>query len=83
LQGGWVVAPALALALLLVAFGGMLRALHRMAYAPGGPARPLEPVTWQGVAPIAVALVLLLLTGLAWPPGLDNALVRIAAVAGS
>jgi hydrogenase-4 component F len=82
-RGGWLVAPALALALLLVAFGGMLRALHRMAYAPGGPARPLEPMTWQGVAPIAVALVLLLLTGLAWPPGLAGALVRIAAVAGS
>jgi hydrogenase-4 component F len=81
-QGGWLAAPALALALLLVAFGGMLRALHRMAYGAGAPARPRETATWQAVAPVAVALGLLVLTGLAWPPGLAAALARIAAVVG-
>jgi hydrogenase-4 component F len=81
-QGGWLAAPALALALLLVAFGGMLRALHRMAYGAGALARPRETATWQAVAPVAVALGLLVLTGLAWPPGLAAALARIAAVVG-
>jgi hydrogenase-4 component F len=81
-QEGWLAAPALALALLLVAFGGMLRALHHMAYGVPARARPREPVTWQAVAPVAVALGLLVLTGLAWPPGLAGALARIAAVVG-
>jgi hydrogenase-4 component F len=79
-HAGWWFAPALALALLLVAFGGMLGALHRMAYGPD--AAPLEAPTWRGAAPIVVGLGLLLLTGVAWPPGLGAALARAAAVLG-
>jgi hypothetical protein len=39
-------------------------------------------VTWRGVAPVAATLGLLVLTGLAWPPGLVAALARVAAVVG-
>ena len=80
LHADWWLAPALALALLLIAFAGMLRSLHRMAYGPDAP--PREVPTWRGAAPIAVALGLLLLTGMAWPPGLAAALARAAAVLG-
>jgi hydrogenase-4 component F len=79
-HAGWWFAPTLALALLLVAFGGMLGALHRMAYGPD--AAPIEALTWRGAAPIVVGLGLLLLTGVAWPPGLGAALARAAAVLG-
>lgn len=81
LHGGWWLTPALALALLLIAFGGMLRALHRVAYGTDAPP-PRETVTWRGAVPIAVALGLLLLLGIAWPPGLASALARAAAVLG-
>jgi hypothetical protein len=30
--------------------------------------------------PVAAALLLLLLTGLAWPPGLTDALARVVAI---
>jgi len=81
-RGGWWIASALALALLLIAFAGMLRALHRMAYEPGAPPTPREAPSWAGAAPVAVGLGLLLLTGVAWPPGLAAALARAAAVLG-
>jgi hydrogenase-4 component F len=81
-QEGWGLASALALGLLLVAFGGMLRALHGMAYGAPAPGAGREPVSWQGVAPVAAALGLLVLSGLAWPPGLAAALARVAAVVG-
>ena len=81
-QGGWGLASALALGLLLVAFGGMLRALHGMAYGAPAPGAGSESVSWQGAAPIAAALGLLVLSGLAWPPGLAAALARVAAVVG-
>lgn len=82
-RAGWIAAPALALALLLVAFGGMLRALHRMTHETGPSAAAREAPTWGGVAPIAIGLGLLVLTGLAWPPGLGDALARAAAVLGA
>jgi hydrogenase-4 component F len=81
-RGDWWLASALALALLLIAFAGMLRALHRMAYAPGAPTTLRETPSWAAAAPVAVGLGLLLLTGVAWPPGLAAALARAAAVLG-
>ena len=80
-QEGWWGATALALVLLVVAFAGMLRALHRMAH-DRAPATRREEISWGAAAPVVMALGLLLLTGLAWPPGLAAALVRIAAVVG-
>jgi hydrogenase-4 component F len=81
---GWGLAAALGLALLLIAFGGLLRALHQMVYGSAGDvgAGARETLTWKGAAPIAVALSLLVLTGIAWPPGLAAALERLAAVMG-
>jgi len=83
-QEGWGPAAALGLVLLLVAFGGLLRALHSMAYGSpaAGSAAARETLTWKGAAPIAIALSLLVLTGTAWPPGLASALERVAAVMG-
>jgi hydrogenase-4 component F len=85
-QEGWGLAAALGLVLLLIAFGGLLRAMHQMAYgsAAGVGAVPAarETLTWKGAAPIAAALSFLVLTGTAWPPGLAAALERLAAVMG-
>jgi len=79
-QAGYVVLPALALLLLLVAFAGLLRIAHRMAYGPSETARARESGGWATALPIGAALALLLLTGVAWPPGLAAALERIAAL---
>ncbi|HEU5322830.1 MAG TPA: proton-conducting transporter membrane subunit [Methylomirabilota bacterium] len=73
---GWV--SAIGLALLVVAFAGLLRVLHRMLYGPG-PA-PVETAGWRPATGFAVMLLLLLATGLAWPPGLAAALEGIAAL---
>jgi hydrogenase-4 component F len=85
-QEGWGLASALGLALLLIAFGGLLRAVHSMAYGSAGGMVPdvfaRETLTWKGAAPIAIALSLLVLTGTAWPPGLASALERLVAVMG-
>lgn len=76
---GWPVATAIGLVLLVVAFAGLLRSVHRMAY--GAPRLPLpEPSGWAGRVPLVGALALLVLTGVAWPPGLAGTLERIAAV---
>ena len=77
---GRVGVAAVGLALLVLAFAGLLRTTQTMLH--GVPARP--PVhaslgAWPAV-PVLVALLLLVLTGLAWPPGLALALDRIAAV---
>jgi len=79
---GPVAAAAFGLALLVLAFAGLLRATNAMLY--GAPTGMPEPETegWPALAPVAVALALLLLTGLAWPPGLAAALERIAAIVG-
>ncbi len=79
---GPAAAAAVGLALLVLAFAGLLRATNAMLY--GAPARTPERETggWRAVVPVAVALGLLVLTGLAWPPGLAGALERIAAIVG-
>jgi hydrogenase-4 component F len=80
-QTGHLVASGLALALLVVAFSGMLRATHRMLYGPA-PIRTFESAHWSATLALGAALLLLLLTGLAWPPGLAAALNQIANVLG-
>jgi hydrogenase-4 component F len=77
---GRVGVAAVGLALLVLAFAGLLRTTQTMLY--GVPARPPAHASrgaWPAV-PVLLALLLLLLTGLAWPPGLGDALDRIAAV---
>src|SRR5437899_2526205 len=77
---GRVGVAAVGLALLVVAFAGLLRTTQTMLH--GVPARPPMHASlgaWPAV-PVLVALLLLVLTGLAWPPGLALALDRIAAV---
>jgi hydrogenase-4 component F len=86
-EQGYRLVPLLALFLLLVAFGGMLRAGHRMLFAAGAPieTEPVhrEPDTRAGAwLPVAASLVLLVATGLVWPPGLAAALEHIAALVG-
>jgi hydrogenase-4 component F len=79
---GQRVAAALVLALLVVAFGGILSTVHRMAYGPGpATAAGREPIPWV-LAPVAVSLVLLALIGLGLPPGLLPAIGRVAALVG-
>jgi hydrogenase-4 component F len=80
-QTGHVMAAALGLALLVVAFSGLLRATHRMLYGPA-PARALETAHWTSALPLGAALLLLVLAGLAWPPGLAAALGQIASLLG-
>ena len=84
-QQGYRVVPLLALALLLVAFGGMLRAGHRMLYAgAGAPDAATRPaVAAEGGAawlPVTAAVALLVVSGLAWPPGLTAVLAHIASL---
>ncbi len=81
-QGGYVGLSALALLLLLVAFAGLLRLAHGMAYGPPEASGVRESGGWAAALPIGAALVLLLLTGVAWPPGLAAALEQIAALVG-
>ena len=77
---GAILPAALGLLLLLVAFGGLLRSTQSMLYgAPTGPAPREAPGAWPAV-PVTLALGLLVLTGLAWPPGLGDALERLAAI---
>jgi hydrogenase-4 component F len=74
----WV--AALGLVLLLVAFAGLLRSTQAMLYGVPGGRAPRETTRAWPTVPVTVALLLLVLTGLAWPPGLDVALARIAAI---
>jgi hydrogenase-4 component F len=79
IERGHAVATVAAVALLVLAFGGLLRSLHRMLDGEA-PADVRERSTWVTMAPAALALSGLVLTGLAWPPGLAAALDRIVAV---
>jgi hydrogenase-4 component F len=66
-------AAAAGLVLLVVAFGGLLRATHTMLFGPA-PAMGHAGGGWITTLPMAVALAMLIVTGLAWPPGLGAAL---------
>jgi hydrogenase-4 component F len=76
-SGGHVTAAVIALFLLVIAFAGILRALQPMLHGEAA-GRGTER-RWAAV-PMVAALTLLLLTGLAWPPGLAGALAAIAEV---
>jgi hydrogenase-4 component F len=81
-RAGYPGVAVAALALLVVAFGGLLRSANRMLYGePAGVVR-IDRAPWPPTMPIAAALALLVLTGLAWPPGLARALERMVAVLG-
>ena len=79
---GFAWAAGAALVLLVLAFAALLRATHRMLYA--WPPAPVPSATAPGaggtLVPVAVALGLLVVTGLTSPPGLAAALDRIVAV---
>jgi hydrogenase-4 component F len=83
IQAGYTGLTALALGLLVIAFAGLLRAAHRMLYTASETSVPAEPTGWAAVLPVGVALALLVVSGLAWPPALVAALERVRAVVGS
>jgi hypothetical protein len=49
-------------------------------YGPSAGDPAGEAAGWRPALPVAAAFALLLLTGIAWPPGLGAALDRIAAI---
>jgi hydrogenase-4 component F len=75
---GYSVVAAVALGLVVIAFAGLLRALQGMLYGEAA-GRGVERGAWTA-APFVAALALLLMTGVAWPPGLAGALAGIADV---
>src|SRR6266576_436473 len=76
---GFPFVAGVALLLLVIAFAGLLRGVHAILYgAAGQPA--VEAAGWRPALPVAAGFALLLLTGIAWPPGLGAALDRIAAI---
>jgi hydrogenase-4 component F len=79
-QSGHPAVAAAGLVLLLVAFAGVLRTTHRMLYGAPAPAGVREASGWRGAWPVAVALGLLVVTGLVWPPGLAAALAHVARI---
>jgi hydrogenase-4 component F len=80
LREGPVALALLGLVLLVVAFAGLLRATNTMLYGvPAGAPGRATSGAWPAI-PVTVALLLLTLTGLAWPPGLADALGQIAAI---
>jgi hydrogenase-4 component F len=81
-RAGFVAVPVVGAALLVVAFAGMLRALHGMLYGPPREVPPGATGPWGVAGPVVVALVLLLVTGTAWPPGLETALGHVASLVG-
>ena len=77
-RSGPIEVAVIGLGLLVVAFAGLLRTLQRMLYGDAA-GRADEHRMWAS-APLAAALALLIMSGLAWPPGLATALNGIAAV---
>jgi hydrogenase-4 component F len=81
-EQGLAAVGGVALLLLVIAFAGLLRGAHSILYGTT-PREPAEETHgWRAALPGAAALLLLLLTGLAWPPGLGDALDRVAAIVG-
>ncbi|MBI2493356.1 MAG: hypothetical protein HYV94_14845 [Candidatus Rokubacteria bacterium] len=76
--GRWL-AAMLGLAILVAAFAGLLRASNAMVYGAAD-TRPFGAAERRVPASALAALGLLVLTGLAWPPGLAAALARAAAI---
>jgi len=66
--------------LLVIAFAGLLRGVHAIVYGPSAGRPVVEAAGWRLALPMAAAFALLLLTGLAWPPGLGATLDRIVAI---
>jgi hydrogenase-4 component F len=81
-RAGFVAAPLAGLALLVLAFAGMLGAVHAMLYGPAPDVEREAPPRWYTTLPAGAALLLLLAAGLAWPPGLAAALDHVAALVG-
>jgi hydrogenase-4 component F len=77
-RAGHPAVAAAGLGLLVVAFAGLLRATHRMLYGGRAPSGVVEPAGWRAAWPVAAALGLLVVTGVAWPPGLAAALAHVA-----
>jgi hydrogenase-4 component F len=77
---GFPAVAGVALALMVIAFAGLLRSVHAIVYGPSVGEPTVETPGWHPALPIAAAFALLLLTGLAWPPGLGAALDRIVAI---
>ena len=74
---GW--AAGVALALLVLVFGGILRAVNRMLHGTPPDALPAgEPSGWP-LVPVAVNLALLVVLGVVFPAGLVEALGRLVA----
>jgi hydrogenase-4 component F len=77
---GFGVVAGVALALLVIAFAGLLRGVQAILYGPPASTPAPEAWAWRPALPMAGALALLVVTGLAWPPGLGTALERIVAI---
>jgi hydrogenase-4 component F len=77
---GFPAVAGVALFLLVIAFAGLLRGVHAILYGPPVREPAVEASGWRPALPVTAALVLLLLTGLAWPPGLADVLDRIVAI---
>ena len=75
---GQIAVTGLGLALVVIAFAGLVRALPRMLYGHADTSQP-EHGAWAAM-PLVAALLLVLMTGLAWPPGLADALAGVVAV---
>lgn len=79
-SGHWMFAVT-ALLFLVGAFAGLLRSAHRMLYGASAPII-VDVSGVRSALPAALALLLLTLTGVAWPPGLAAALDHIARLLG-
>jgi hydrogenase-4 component F len=77
---GHIAVAAAALALLVVAFGGLLYAAQNILYGAPPQAVSASAGSWPAALPIIAALALLVMTGIAWPPGFAAALERAAKV---
>ena len=66
--------------IVVITFAGLLRTLQRMLHGEAS-GRGGDRGVWAAT-PLVAALVLLLMTGLAWPPGLARTLESIRLVVG-